>query len=169
MSWNKTLKTNSSTYYKAGKYAICSAVLRWIKSRNNFRFRWTVLNRSLFLAHPTYGNKRVISEYTPHSFEVDFESSRFPGKNCETSPTCIVVLCVPHDIIAWNVWWMKEIKRAKRLSQPLVHVVTARANLITDHGISGPPMRAKYKHVRTICEYIFHNSPAAPNSYSLNW
>ena len=30
MSWNKTLKTDSSTSYKARKHAICSAVLRWI-------------------------------------------------------------------------------------------------------------------------------------------
>ena len=115
-------------------------------------------------------NVSVISDYTPNSTEVDFESSRFPGKNSETSPTCIVVLCVPHDIIAWNVC-----DECKKSNEPNVcHnlssiLVTARANLITDHGMSGPPNRAKYKHVKTICEYIFLNSPTAPNSYSLNW
>ena len=39
---------------------------------------------------------------------------------------------------------------AKRLSQALVHLVTARASLFTDHKISGLPIRAKNKHFRTI-------------------
>ena len=35
-------------------------------------------------------------------------------------------------------------------SQALVHVVIARASLLTDHRISGPPLRANYRHFRTI-------------------
>ena len=38
---------------------------------------------------------------------------------------------------------MEEIRRAKRLSQALVHFVIDRANLLTDHRISGLPIRAK--------------------------
>ena len=38
------------------------------------------------------------------------------------------------------------IKRAKCLSQALVHFVTARASLCTGHGMSGLSMRAKYKN-----------------------
>ena len=64
---------------------------------------------------------------------------------------------------------MYEIKRAKRLSQALVHLVTARASWFTDRKISGLPIRAKYKHFRTICEQTFDNSPTDPISSSLNW
>ena len=57
---------------------------------------------------------------------------------------------------------MLEMKRAKRLSQALVHFVTARASLLTDHQMSGLPIRAKYKHVKTICEHTFDNSTTDP-------
>ena len=46
-----------------------------------------------------------------------------------------------------------ECKRSNednRLSQALVHFVIDRASLFTDHRILGRPMRAKYKHFRTI-------------------
>ena len=39
---------------------------------------------------------------------------------------------------------MHEIKRAKRLSQALVHFVTARASLFTDQRMSSLPIRAKH-------------------------
>ena len=64
---------------------------------------------------------------------------------------------------------MYEIKRAKRLSQALVHFVIARANLITDHEITDLPIRAKYKHFGAICEQTVDNSPTDFNSSSLNW
>ena len=54
---------------------------------------------------------------------------------------------------------MYEIKRAKRLSQAFVHFVTARASLFTDHKMSGLPIRARYRHLRTICEQTVDNSP----------
>ena len=41
---------------------------------------------------------------------------------------------------------MYRIKRAKRLSQDFVHFVTALASLLTEHRMSGLPIRAKYKH-----------------------
>ena len=44
---------------------------------------------------------------------------------------------------------MFEIKRAKRLSQAWVHFVTALASLLTDHRMSGLPIRARYKHFKT--------------------
>ena len=44
-----------------------------------------------------------------------------------------------------------------RLSQALVHFVIDRAKLFTDHRISGLPIRAKYKHFRTIWEDTFDN------------
>ena len=42
-----------------------------------------------------------------------------------------------------------------------------RASLFTDHRISGRPIRAKYKHFRTIWEYTCDNSPTDFNSSSL--
>ena len=57
---------------------------------------------------------------------------------------------------------MNEIKRAKRLSQALVHFVTARASLLPDQRMSSLPIRAKYKHIKTICERTFDNSPTVP-------
>ena len=63
---------------------------------------------------------------------------------------------------------MCEIKSAKRLSQALVHFVTARASLFTDHKISGLPIRAKSRHFRAIREQTVENSPIDPISSSLN-
>ena len=59
---------------------------------------------------------------------------------------------------------MYEIKRAKRLSQALVHFVTARASLFPDQTMSGLPNRAKIKHFKTICEQPFDNSPTVSSS-----
>ena len=64
---------------------------------------------------------------------------------------------------------MYEIKRDNRLSQASVHVVTVRASSFTDLWISGLPIRAKYKHLRTIWEHTFDNSPTDFISSSLNW
>ena len=64
---------------------------------------------------------------------------------------------------------MYEIKRAERLSNALVHLVIARASLFTDNKISGPQMRAKFRHFRKMCEQTFDNSPTDPISSSLNW
>ena len=44
-------------------------------------------------------------------------------------------------------------KRAKRLSQALVHVVTARASSFTDKRASGLPVRAIYKHFKKFSEH----------------
>ena len=55
---------------------------------------------------------------------------------------------------------MYEINIAERLSHACVHLVTALANLLTDHRMSGLPVRAKYK----ICEHIFDKSPTDSSS-----
>ena len=68
-----------------------------------------------------------------------------------------------------HVWWMKEIKRDNRLSHALVHFVIDRASLFTDHRMSGLPIRVKYKHLRTIWEHTFDNSPTDFNSSSFKW
>ena len=53
---------------------------------------------------------------------------------------------------------MYEINRFRRLSQALVHFVIDRASLFTDQRISGLPIRATYKHFRTIGEHTCDNS-----------
>ena len=104
--------------------------------------------------------------------EVDFESSRSRAKSQSwNSPSlrCCAVFPTWQCCFDSLVWWISDIKRAKRLSQALVHLVTARASLFTDHRMSGLPMRAKYKHFLTTWEHIFDNSPTDPNSSSSNW
>ena len=54
--------------------------------------------------------------------------------------------------------------RAYLLSQTPVYLVTDRESLFTDHRMSDPPIRAKYKHFKTICEHIFDNSPTDSSS-----
>ena len=48
-------------------------------------------------------------------------------------------------------------------------LVIDRANLFTNQRISSLPIRAKYKHFRTIWEHNFDNSPTDLNSSSLKW
>ena len=55
------------------------------------------------------------------------------------------------------------------LSQALVHFVIDRASLFTDHRISVLPIRAKYKHLKTIGEHTFDNLPTDVNSSSVKW
>ena len=64
---------------------------------------------------------------------------------------------------------MYEINRFRRLSQALVHFVIDRASLFTDHKISGLPIRAKYKHFRTIREHTCDNSQTDFISSSSKW
>ena len=104
--------------------------------------------------------------------EVDFKSSRCPAKSESwNSPSlhCLAVLptwqyCL-YFTCMMNIW----INRFSRLSQLLVHFVIDRASLFTDHRISGRPIRAKYKHVRTIWEHTCDNSPTGFISSSLKW
>ena len=51
----------------------------------------------------------------------------------------------------WNPWEnFEKSMLSNRLSQVFVHFVIDRASLFTDQRISGLPIRAKYKHSRTI-------------------
>ena len=72
--------------------------------------------------------------------------SLLQSQNLETIQICIVVLCSHTTTLPVLTCVMKEIKRAKRLSQDVVHFVTARASLFTDLKISSLPIRAKYRH-----------------------
>ena len=140
--------------------------------KNDFSFRRTVWNRSLFLTYPTCGKKCVTAEHTQDSPEVDFESSRSPVKSVfwnNPSLHCSALFYTWQYCSNSLLRWIVEINHAKRSSQALVHIMAARASLFADHKISGLPMRAKYRHFRTICEQTFDNSPTDPHSSSLNW
>ena len=59
-------------------------------------------------------------------------------------------------------------KRAKqRLSQALVQPVTARANVFTDHGVSGLPMRAKKRFKKFESKFL-EILPSVSSSSFLN-
>ena len=68
--------------------------------------------------------------------------------NLETVPNDIVELYLPHDNVACTHSWNECMRLTARRSRALVHCVIARASL-TDRTLSGP-MRAKYKHFRTM-------------------
>ena len=104
--------------------------------------------------------------------DVDFESSRSPAKSESwKSPSlhCLAVSPTWQYCLYSQVWWIFEINRVRRLSQALVHFVIDRASLFTDHKISGRPILANYKQIRTIWENTFDNSPTDFNSSSLIW
>ena len=104
--------------------------------------------------------------------EVDFESSRSPAKSESwNSPNlhCSAVFPTWQYCLYSLVWWIYEINRFRRLSHALVHFVMDRASLFTDHKISGRPILAKYKHLRTIWGHVFDNSPTDFVSSSLKW
>ena len=104
--------------------------------------------------------------------EVHFESSRSPAKSESwSSPSlhCLAVLPTWQYCLYSQVRWIYEINRFRRLSQALVHFVIERASLFTDHRISGLPIRANFKHFRTIWEHTLDNSPKDFISSSLKW
>ena len=120
---------------------------------NDFWFCWTVRNWSLFLTHQLIGTNVCLPKMHKVPVDVDFESSRSPAKSESwNSPNlhCLAVFPTWQNCLYSLVWWIYEINRCRRLSQTLVHFVIDRASLFTEHRISGLPIRAKYKHFRTI-------------------
>ena len=72
-------------------------------------------------------------------------------------------------LASWTEWTSTWPKRQKKcLLQAIVHFEMARASLFTDRKISGLPIRAKYRHFRTIGEHTLDSSPTDPVS-SLKW
>ena len=72
--------------------------------------------------------------------------------------------------------WLQELLQAPlcltkfwRVSQALVHFVIGRASFVTDHRMSGRPIRSKKKHYKTIGEHTCDNSPTDVISSSLKW
>ena len=96
--------------------------------------------------------------------------SLLQNQSLETIQVCIVVLCFPHHNIA-GIHLYDECTKSNASSvchKVFVHFVTARASLFTDHEISGLPIRAKYKHFRTICDQTVDNSPTDSCSSSFS-
>ena len=103
--------------------------------------------------------------------EVDFESSISPAKSESwNSPSlhCLAVLHTWQYCLYSQVWWIYEINRFTRLSQALVHFVMDRASSVTDHRISGRPIRAKFKDFKTLWEQTCDNTPTDSSSSFLN-
>ena len=74
------------------------------------------------------------------------------NRSLGTVPVATVLQYYPHDNIVCIHTYDEQMKSIdfRRLSQALVHFVINLASLFTDHRISGLPIRAKYKHFRTI-------------------
>ena len=73
------------------------------------------------------------------------------NRSLETVPICIVLQYYPHSNTVC-IHMCDECMNSIEIivCQSLVHFVIHRASLFTDHRISGLPIRAKYKHFRTI-------------------
>ena len=74
------------------------------------------------------------------------------SQSLETVPVCIVWQYYPHDnIVCIHMYdeYMKSIDSGVCHRLWSIFVID-RASLFTDHKISGRPIRAKYKHFRTI-------------------
>ena len=86
--------------------------------------------------------------------DVDFQSSRSPVKSGSwNNPNRQCWAALPTwKKLAVITREMMEINRASRLSHACVHFVTDRASLLTDHRMSGRPIRARYKPYNTIWE-----------------
>ena len=136
--------------------------------KKNFRFCRNVTHWCLFLAHPTYGNKCSTSgKYTRFPSRLIWSLHGRPQSlSLGINPIDNAEPCFLHDniVCGHSCDDCRLSKRAKRLSQALVHRVTARANLFTDQRMQGPPIRAKYKHSKTICEHTLDNSPTVSSS-----
>ena len=99
------------------------------------------------------------TSYPPH--EVDCESSRSPSKSKSRNNHilhCCAVFPTWHLFTATPVSGFWQLKPAQRLSEALVNFFNARASLYRDQRISDLPMRAGYRHFKTICEQTFNNS-----------
>ena len=80
--------------------------------------------------------------------------------------------CCPHDNTVGSHLCDQCVISSERIvyHKLLSILVTGRASLFTDQRMSGPPIRAKYKHFKTICEHTSDNSPtASSSSTSLHW
>ena len=95
--------------------------------------------------------------------EVDFESSRSLAKyDSWNNPSLQCCAVFP----TWQFW--REFKFVCRLSGSWVQFVTDLDTLFTDHKMSGRPIRAKYKHYKTICDETSDNSRTDSSSSWLN-
>ena len=86
------------------------------------------------------------------------------NQSLETVPVCIVLQYYPHDNIVCIHMYDEYMKS---IDSGVCHRLWYRASLFTDHRTSGLPIRAKYKHFRTIWEHTFDNSPTDFISSSL--
>ena len=137
-----------------------------------FWFCCTVRNWSLFLTNPNDRNTRMTSKNALRSTWRRFWILKI---SCEVgvlkqSQSALIGSVFPHD----NTVCIHMYDECRRSNDIIVcHMLLSifvidRANVFTDHGISGLPIRAKYKHFRTIWEHTFENSPTDLNS-SLKW
>ena len=127
----------------------------------------------VFLTLPTYGKICSTPEDTQNSPRRWFRSFKVPNTKSESWNNPIRQCNAVFPTWQYFLWslalWTWEIKRTKRLSQTLVHFVAARTNLFTDHVMSGPPIRSKQRHLKTIWDQTLDHPPTVFNSSFLKW
>ena len=88
--------------------------------------------------------------------------------NLEITPIDYVEPHFPHDNVGGSHSW-NECRKLIVPAHAGVHFVTDRANLLTDHRVSGRPVRARYKHFKTTWEQTSENSPLFSSFSFLVW
>ena len=102
---------------------------------------------------------------------VDFESSRSPAKLASAksaSQQCLGWSPTKHSWHQSAVQFRYEIKRWIRLSHCTFHLVTILAKELTDHSVSGRPIREVYRTFRTTREAVGASSPFVIKSSGAN-
>ena len=78
----------------------------------------------------------------------------------ETIQLCSPECCLQRNSVVCLICLMDALSnRSTFSSQPLFHLVTDRASLLTVQGTSSLPILAKYKHFTTMCAQKGANSP----------
>ena len=115
-------------------------------------------NWRLFLAHPTDWNNCSTFKNTQDTSWGWLWILKISRKIGVLQQTQSAMVCrFSHMTILTKVicvWWMCEINRFRRLSHAWVHFVIDRASFFTDHRMSSLPIRAMYKHSKTIWSII---------------
>ena len=104
--------------------------------------------------------------------EIDFVSPQGRQQNLSHSTNSIdnAEPSYPHDNTVGSHWCDECMKSIwPNVCHKLVHLVTDRASLLTDHEMPGPRIRASTMHFKTTCEQISDNSSVFSNFSFLIW
>ena len=130
-------------------------------------------NWSLFLAHPTYWHKCSASENAQNSSWCWLGIFKVSCKiRVLIKSWSALLCCVSHKTILPKTYMCDECTRSNALNVcHMLLTISFAHKQICSHTIKNgsTPIRAKYRHFRTICEQTVDKSPTDPFSSSSNW